>query len=213
MFMTKSYEEASDENGKSKSKYAEMSIMENHVYLANQLVEYCLGTTDYIHGTPDEMTRHADVIIAENHLAVESVEQNGEFIPQTSHHQYQIIPIKRSGKIFPLKPLINSILALTKTGSPYTLANNLYSLNFSRDGAEEFFEKLDKFTEAKREDGRLMDENERWLQRTDEEKKFYRTELIRARSDLQKAIRELPVRFPLDQDEVFTWSDIFRDDW
>lgn len=213
LFMTKSYEEASDENGKSKNKYAEMSIMENHVYLANQLVEYCLGTTDYIHGTPNEMTRNADVIITDNRFAVEIVEKNGGFIELTSPRKYQIIPIKRSGKIFPLKPLTNSILALTKAGSPYTLANNLYSLNSSRDGAEEFFEKLDKFTAARREDGRLMDENERWLQRTDEEKKFYRTEHLRARIDLQKAIRELPVKFTLDQDEVFTWSDIFRDEW
>ncbi len=213
LFMPKSYEEASNENSMNKQKYAEMSVMENHVYLANQLVEYCLGTTDYIHGTPEEMTRNADVIIADNRFACEIVEQSGEFIQRISPRNYQIIPIKRSGKIFPLKPLINSILALTKTGSPYTLDNDLYRLDFDRKGAEEFFEKLDKFTEARKEDGRLMDENERWLQRTGEEKKFYQAELMRARIDLQKAIRELPVKFTLDQDEVFTWSDIFRDEW
>ena len=213
LFMTKSYEEASNENSMNKQKYAEMSIMENHVFLANQLFEYCFGETDHVHGTPDEMTRNADVIIADNRFACEIVEQNGEFIQRISPRNYQIIPIKRSGKIFPLKPLINSILALTKTGSPYTLDNDLYSLNYNRNGAEEFFDKLDKFTEARKEDGRLMDENERWLQRTEEEKRFYKAEQMRARIDLQKAIRELPVRFPLDQDKVFDLGDFFRDEW
>lgn len=213
LFMTKSYEEASNENRMNKQRYAEMSIMENHVYLANQLFEYCFGGTDYIHGTPEEMTRNADVIIADNRFAIEIVEHNGEFIPQNSLRQYQMIPIKRSGKIFPLKPLINSILALTKAGSPYTLDNDLYRLNFSRNGAEEFFEKLDKFENARKEDGRLMDENERWLQRTGDEKKFYQEEHIRARIDMQKAIRELPDWFPLDQDKVFDWGDFFRDEW
>jgi len=213
LFMTKSYEEASNENRMNKQKYSEMSIMENHVYLANQLFEYCFGTTDHVHGTPDAMTRNADVIIADNRFAVDIAEQNGEFVEKKSPRNYQIIPINRSGKIFPLKPLIHSILALTKAGSPYTRDNDLYSLNFNRNGAEEFFEKLDKFTEARKEDCRLMDENERWLQRTDEEKKFYRAEFIRAGIDLQKAIRELPVRFPLDQDKVFDLGDFFRDEW
>ncbi|GAB1350086.1 hypothetical protein MASR1M107_23010 [Ignavibacteriales bacterium] len=172
MFMTKSYEEASNENRMNKQRYAEMSIMENHVYLANQLFEYCFGGTDYIHGTPEEMTRNADVIIADNGLVRDIVEQNGEFVEKKSPRNYQIIPIKRSGKIFPLKPLINSILALTKAGTPYTLDNELYGLHFNRNGAEEFFEKLDNYTETRKEDGRLMDENERWLQRTDERKVY-----------------------------------------
>ncbi len=214
IFLFRSIREARNLNRSAKKKYSDFSLLDNHVYSANQLHEFLFCGKGLLDETVAEMTGNADIIFTDNILTKVIVDKNGKFEVNKGNQPYPLIPLKREGMKYPAKELYYWIAEYVKLHSPYTRDNEFYGIERSSEELAEEFEVLRDAQNAFHLAVRSVDDNYVPLQKTEEDQYELDQNLLAAELKLQETFADIVGKYPVKEptrEERF--RDIFRDSW
>ncbi len=214
VFLFRSDIEARNLNRESVKKYSDFSILDNHVYSANQLRDFLFTNINLIITSAAELTGNAEIILTDDFLTKVINDVDGKLLVKKDNHPYPVIHLKRRGMKYPADALHYWVAEFVKEFSPYTLENEMYRLGKSPEEIDGEVEIIRKATDARYLSVRRVDEKDAPIHKTEEEQYRLDQNLLAAELKLQEVIPVLNGRYPVQESDSHRFSfDSLWDCW